>query len=142
MLLTQNLKFKVLKKLLPKFVRPFRVLDPTRSQAYRLALPNQYERIHNVFHVSLLEPWTPYSVNHSKEFLTIPDLEDESDKWEVQDIVGDQRYKQQSYFLVKQKGWLSEYNQWVLEKDISASDIIAKYRRTRSTKKKKKCTSI
>ena len=72
----------------------------------------------------------------------MPDLEDESDEWEVEDIVGDQRYKRQSYFLVKWKGWPSEYNQWVLEEDISTPDIMAKYRRTRSTKKKKKRTSI
>ena len=71
----------------------------------------------------------------------MPDLQDESDEWEVEDIVGDQRYKRQSYFLVKWKGWPSEYNQWVLEEDLSAPDILAKYRRTRSTKKKKKRTS-
>ena len=142
MLSTRNLKFKVSKKLSPKFIGPFRVLDPIGSQAYRLALPTQYERIHNVFHVSLLEPWNPRSGDYSEEFLKMPDLEDESDEWEVEDIVGDQRYKRQSYFLVKWKGWPSEYNQWVLEEDISAPDIMAKYRRTRSAKKKKKRTSI
>ena len=30
----------------------------------------------------------PYTGDHSEEFLTMPDLEDESDEWEVQDIVG------------------------------------------------------
>ena len=89
MLSTRNLKFKVSKKLSPKFVGPFRVLDPIGSQAYRLALPDKYERIHNVFHVSLLEPWTPRSGDYSEEFFTMPDLEDESDEWEVKDIVGD-----------------------------------------------------
>ena len=71
----------------------------------------------------------------------MPDLQDESDKQEVEDIVGDQQYKRQSYFLVKWKGWPSEYNQWVLEEDLSAPDILANYCRTRSTKKKKKRTS-
>ena len=56
MLSTRNLKFKVSKKLSPKFIGSFRVLDPIESQAYRLALPDQYEQIHNVFHISLLEP--------------------------------------------------------------------------------------
>ena len=56
MLSTRNLKFKVSKKLSLKFVGPFRVLDPIGSQAYRLALPDQYERIYNVFYISLLEP--------------------------------------------------------------------------------------
>ena len=70
------------------------------------------------------------------------DLEDELDEQEVEDIVGDQRYKQQSYFLIKWKGWPSKYNQWVLEEDISAPDIMAKYRQTRLAKQKKKRTSI
>jgi len=57
MLTTKNLKIKALSpKLTPRFVGPFRVLDAVGSQAYRLALPNGY-RIHNVFYVSLLEPY-------------------------------------------------------------------------------------
>ena len=107
MLSTRNLKFKVSIKLSPKFIGPFRVLDPIGSQAYRLSLPDQY---HNVFHVSLLELWNPRSGDQSEDVLPMPNLQDESDEWEVEDIVGDQRYKRQSYFLVKWKGWPSEYN--------------------------------
>ena len=80
MLSIRNLKFKVSKKLSPKFVGPFRIFDSIGSQAYRLALLDQYERIYNVFHVSLLELWTPRSGDYSEEFLTMPDLEDESDE--------------------------------------------------------------
>ena len=89
MLSTRNLKFKVSKKLSPQFIGPFRVLDPIGSQAYRLALPDQYERIHNVFHISLLEPWNPRSGDQSEDILLMLDLQDESDEWEVKDIVGD-----------------------------------------------------
>ena len=74
MLSTRNLKFKVFKKLSPKFIGPFRVLDPIGSQAYRLALPDQYEQIHNVFYVSLLEPWNPRSSDQSEDILPMPDL--------------------------------------------------------------------
>ena len=99
MLSTRNLKFQFPKKLAPKFVGPFRVLDVIGSQAYRLALPEKYERIHNVFHVSLLEPWNPRSSDNSEDLLPMPDLEDEPDEWEVEDIVGDKRHKEQAYFL-------------------------------------------
>jgi hypothetical protein len=33
------------------------MLDTIGAQAYRLALPKEYERIHDVFYVSLLEPY-------------------------------------------------------------------------------------
>jgi len=50
------------KKLSSKFLGPFEVLEVIgdHGQAYRLKLPSTY-KVHNVFHVSLLEPW------HSRE---------------------------------------------------------------------------
>ena len=57
----------------------------------------------------------------------MPDLQDKSDEWEIEDIVRDLQYKRQFYFLVKWKSWLFEYNQWVLEEDLSIPDILAKY---------------
>lgn len=57
MLATKNLKQKrPSKKLSHKFVRPFRITDKVGAQAYRLLLSSFY-RIHNTFHVSLLEPY-------------------------------------------------------------------------------------
>ena len=59
MLSTKNLKLKSrLGKLAPKFVGPFRILDRIGSLAYRLCLPAQYDRLYNVFPVSLLELYT------------------------------------------------------------------------------------
>ena len=54
---TKNLRLKVpARKLAPKFIGPFKILDRIGQQAYRIALPMEYDKIHNVFHVSLLEP--------------------------------------------------------------------------------------
>ena len=81
MLSTKNLKLKVpSSKLGPKFIGPFRVLVAIGSQAYRLALPEQYDRIHNVFYVSLLEPWKARAGAESEGFLQMPDLEDDPDE--------------------------------------------------------------
>ena len=41
-------------KLEAKFFRPFRVLHPVGKQAYKLELPRKW-KIHDIFHVSLLE---------------------------------------------------------------------------------------
>ena len=44
------------RKILPKYVGPFRILERIGKVAYRLELPKQM-KCHPVFHVSLLAPW-------------------------------------------------------------------------------------
>ena len=51
---TKYIKTKRNRKLEAKFFGPFRVLHPVSKQAYKLELPKKW-RIHDVFHVSLLE---------------------------------------------------------------------------------------
>lgn len=41
-------------KLAPRFVGPFTIIDRVGTLAYRLALPDELQRVHNVFHVSML----------------------------------------------------------------------------------------
>ena len=51
---SKYIKTKRNRKLEAKFFGPFRVLHPVGKQAYKLELPKKW-RIHDVFHVSLLE---------------------------------------------------------------------------------------
>ena len=53
------------------------------SQAYRLALPSQYSKLHDVFPIQVLEP---YYSRKEKEPLPIPDLEDDLEEYEVEEI--------------------------------------------------------
>ncbi|XP_073138174.1 uncharacterized protein [Henckelia pumila] len=46
-------------KLNPRYVGPFEILDKVGTLAYRLALPPDMSRIHNVFHVSQLRKYIP-----------------------------------------------------------------------------------
>ena len=41
-------------KLSPRFIGPYEVIEKVGPMAYRLALPPDLEKIHNVFHVSML----------------------------------------------------------------------------------------
>jgi len=57
MLLTRNLKQKRFsKKMSHKYVESFRIKNKIKTQTYRLILLNIY-RIHNTFHVLLLESY-------------------------------------------------------------------------------------
>ena len=48
------MRFRIKGKLSPKFIEPYEVIEKVGPMAYRLALPPELEKIHNVFHVSML----------------------------------------------------------------------------------------
>lgn len=51
-----NLRMKTTNKLKRRFVGPFRIVERTGSQSYRLELPTHW-KIHDVFYISLLKFW-------------------------------------------------------------------------------------
>ena len=46
-------------KLSPRFMGPFEILERVGTVAYRLALPPNMSGVHEVFHVSMLQRYTP-----------------------------------------------------------------------------------
>jgi hypothetical protein len=133
---TKNLKLKVPnKKLGPKYIGPFRILETIGTQAYRLSLPSQYNRIHNVFPVSLLEPWHLRKGEVATNFLQMPDLEDE-EEWEVEEIKGETAHEGETHYLVKWAGWPAEYNQWVPEPMVNAPRLVSRFRKRAETRAK------
>lgn len=128
MLATRNLRLnEPNKKLSHKFVGPFKVLAAIGSQAYRLALPSAY-RIHNVFHVSLLEAHHRRDDGEPVEELPLPDLAEGEQEYEVELVLDRKTRKGIKFFLVKWKGWPEEYNEWVLEDSMeNLQDRIAAY---------------
>ena len=109
---TRNLRLKVNNKLKPKFLGPFKIIEKIGVSAYRLALPTKYQRLHNVFPITLLEPWKTRAGNRPTDFLQGPELEEEAEEWEVEEVLAKRYRKGHKEYLVKWKGWPSEYNQW------------------------------
>ncbi|MCI43865.1 hypothetical protein A2U01_0065104, partial [Trifolium medium] len=49
------------KKLCPRYIGPFQIIERVGEVAYRLALPPTMSEIHDVFHVSRLRKFVPDS---------------------------------------------------------------------------------
>ena len=80
---SKYIKTKQNRKLKTKFLGQFRVLHPVKKQVYKLELPKKW-RIHDVFHVSLLEQDTIRKGRVDNE--TELDANDDSEKYEVEAI--------------------------------------------------------
>jgi hypothetical protein len=137
----KNLKIRApSKKLAPRQQGPYRILDAVGAQAYRLALPKEMSRIHDVFHVSLLEPWR--SRDGSEELPMPVQLDEDSQpEWEVEEILADRKHKGRIEYLVKWQGWPSSYNQWEPEDHLEgAPDLLEAYHAlaTAPTRKRRK----
>lgn len=68
----------------------------------------------------------------------MPDLEDE-EEYEVEEVYDKKVIEGENHFLVKWKGWPSEYNQWVPQEDMEhATEAIQSYWK----RKKEKISSV
>ncbi|KAJ9532480.1 hypothetical protein QJQ45_010495 [Haematococcus lacustris] len=110
---TMNLRNMVGKarKLLPRYVGPFRIEAHVGRDAVKLTLPPAMSRIHPVFHVSLLRPY-------EGNFGRLPPTElgwlDDSPQYEVERIVNHRHVRagKAKEYLVKWKGYDDSDNTW------------------------------
>jgi hypothetical protein len=91
---TENIRFanNIPRKLLPRFTRPFRIIRKISDVTYKLALPENW-RIYNIFHVSLLRPFSnPNSVfpNRRRQYPD-PEIVDDHPEYEIEKIIHNQR---------------------------------------------------
>ena len=120
---SKYIKTKCNRKLEAKFFGPFRVLHPVGKQAYKLELSKRW-KIHDVFHVSLLEQDTTRKERVDEQ---VTELEaGDSEEYEVEAIWDSAVYasKLESgqlpglYYLVAWKGYPEEENTWELSSAV------------------------
>ena len=79
------MRFRKKGKLSPRFIGPYEVIEKVGPVAYRLALPPDLEKIHNVFHVSMLRRYRsdPSHIVSSETIELRPDLTYEEEPVEI-----------------------------------------------------------
>ncbi len=79
------MRFGKKRKLSPHFIGPYEVLERVGPSAYRLALLPELEKIHNIFHVSMLRRYRSYPshVLPVEEIEVNPDLKYEEEPIEI-----------------------------------------------------------
>ena len=130
LLSTQNFKLANpgTRKLLPKWVGPFEVIEPVGKVAYKLKLPPNL-KMHNVFHVNLVKPYR----NDGRVQPPPPPIEiDDSLEYEVERVLDDRKVKRgkstKTEFLVKWLGYGPEHNTWEPEKNLTnCKEILEEY---------------
>ena len=134
LLSTKNIHFKI-GKLAPKFIGPFQVTECIGESAYRLDLPSMYDRLHNVFNVSLLKEYHTRKGSGPESYGKgeWPELadDDEEQEWEVEAIVDDRkRGKKQIEYLIKWKDWPDDHNTWLKAYPFleNAKELVEEYR--------------
>ena len=82
-----------------------------------------------MFPIQLLELWTAIKDIDS---MPLPDLEDDQEVWEVEDIEAHKDTSRGRRFLVKWAGWPAEYNTWEPEENLEgAKAMLRKYLKKR-----------
>jgi chromodomain-containing protein/p58 integrase-like protein len=126
----RNLKVKApSKKLSPRHYGPFMILEQVSPVTYCISLP-QSMKIHDVFHVNQLIPFTK-TQEYGKAYLQPPsELIDGEEEYEIEEILNDcikLRTCNLKQYFVKWKGYAQSENSWVNEKDLHASDLLEEY---------------
>lgn len=129
LLSTKNLKLKTTgpRKLFPKYVGPFTVVERIGKVAYKLDLP-PHMRCHPVFHVSILQP---YRCDGRVQPPPVPVAVDGDLEYEVEDILQHRDTRRGTRtvrsYLVKWLGYGPEHNTWEPERNLNCDELIAKY---------------
>ncbi|XP_027150278.1 uncharacterized protein LOC113750511 [Coffea eugenioides] len=116
-----KIKARKEKKLQPRYIGPFSILQRIGKVAYRLELPGSLSRIHDVFHVSLLKKYHPDPTHvlspediELDESLTYKERPIRVLDWKVKDL----RNKQIPLVKVLWRHHEVEEVTWELEKDM------------------------
>jgi hypothetical protein len=132
LLKTTNLKFKgaLARKLMPRWVGPFKITRVINPVAFQLELPDTM-RIHNVFHASLLRRFAPGTRQQTPPAPVL--CEEDGEEYYFVDRLLDHRDRKRGKkvvreFLVRWKGYGVEDDTWEPEGALRELDVYQAYK--------------
>jgi len=87
---------KPYRKLTDRFLKPFKITKRVGENTYQLDLPKQYKRLHNTFHISLLEPYVKRESKKPPGPVNI-----EKDRFLIKSVLNERLKQRRSKFLIK-----------------------------------------
>jgi hypothetical protein len=118
------------KKLAHRNLGPFSIVKRVGSHAYRLRLPRSLSRLHPVFPVIKLTPAPRDPYNRRSKPPPLPEIVDDEEHYEVEEILDSRLYRGKLQYLVKWKGFGYEENSWTNEDDVFAPRLVRDFHRT------------
>jgi hypothetical protein len=139
MLSTANIRWgsdsEGVRKLKPRYMGPFEVIEMRGPVSVKLKLPQDWRRMHNVFHVSLVKPYLSRDGEARKHLVAPPPLQwlDGEPIYEVHSLVGHREWgkgkRKQLQFLVRWEGYTPEHDTWEPRKNLlTCNELIRAYK--------------
>ncbi|SYW86833.1 uncharacterized protein UHO2_05458 [Ustilago hordei] len=113
-------------KLDTRFAGPYPVQERVGRRAYRITLPANL-KVHDVFHVSMLEPARTSSLPQCAEQPTIPSLPDEDLDFEVEALIDKRSHNGTTEYKVLWRGYSEEAASWEPVENLNCPDLIQEY---------------
>jgi len=122
-------------------IGPFRVIDQVGNNAYRLELPETLSRLHPVFNISLLEPYTPPSSfpERLQQTSSVPDVVLEGENvLKLKEILDVRKVGRRFDYLVEFLDKSLSERSWIPLSDIPSNydEIIERFHRRHASRPK------
>ncbi len=112
------------KKLDYKYYESYKINMLINKQSYRLKLFANMRKIHNVFHVFLLESCKDLAEKKQTSFIYVNDEK----QWEIKQILNSRKYREKLQYYIKWLNWDDINNEWLNANNMNrANDLIAEY---------------
>ncbi|MBW0519204.1 hypothetical protein O181_058919 [Austropuccinia psidii MF-1] len=117
------------KKISERWLGPFEVIQKIGSHAYHLKLPQQWNSVHPVLHVSFLEPVKQSTIPKQHQLPPPTALVKEQEEWEVAQVLDSKLRRGKLWYLVEWKGVSedSERTAWKPASNLTNSSDLVKY---------------
>lgn len=119
------------RKLMSKFSGPYTIVEQHSPVSFRLELPPSM-KIHDVFHVDRFRHYhpSPESLGKRTPARPDPDIIDDEEEYEVEEVMEHKRRNKRVEYLVKWQGFPREDWTWEPESNLThCKDILDRYKR-------------